>query len=245
MRRGKTARSASVFSVMNPQGCTVTSFKVPSAVEAAHDFLWRCHAAVPARGQVALFNRSHYEDVLVVRVHNLVPKKVWSRRYDHINAFEELLYDNHTQILKFYLHIDREEQLERFGKRIDDPAKQWKISDADYSEREYWDDYTAGVSRRVGEMQHETRSVVCHSLEPQVVSEPGHRSDRRRHAEGHGHAVPGALGRYAGDSQEVPRGVRLTRFIPRAARFCAGPRSRARGRRWRRRRTSGNACPAG
>ncbi|MHB8969260.1 MAG: polyphosphate kinase 2 family protein [Pirellulaceae bacterium] len=139
---GKDGTIRQVFSVMNPQGCTVTSFKVPSAIEAAHDFLWRCHAAVPARGQVALFNRSHYEDVLVVRVHDLVPKKVWSRRYDHINAFEELLYENHTQILKFYLHIDREEQLERFGKRIDAPTKRWKISDADYSEREYWDDYT-------------------------------------------------------------------------------------------------------
>ncbi|MHB8954138.1 MAG: polyphosphate kinase 2 family protein [Pirellulaceae bacterium] len=139
---GKDGTIRHVFGAMNPQGCTVTSFKVPTSVEAAHDFLWRCHAAVPARGQVTIFNRSHYEDVLVVRVRQLASKATWSRRYDHINAFEELLADNHTQILKFFLHIDREEQLERFGKRIDDPTKHWKISDADYSEREYWDAYT-------------------------------------------------------------------------------------------------------
>ncbi len=139
---GKDGTIRKVFSVMNPQGCTVTSFKVPSEVEAAHDFLWRCHRAVPERGQVTIFNRSHYEDVLVVRVHDLVPKKVWARRYAHINAFEELLYDNHTQILKFFLHIDGDEQLERFKKRIDNPAKHWKISDADYAERPHWDAYT-------------------------------------------------------------------------------------------------------
>jgi PPK2 family polyphosphate:nucleotide phosphotransferase len=140
---GKDGTIRNVFSAFNPQGCTVTSFKVPTALEASHDFLWRCHAAAPARGQVAVFNRSHYEDVLVVRVHKLVDKEIWSRRFDHINAFESLLRDNQTQILKFFLHIDREEQLERFHKRLEDPAKNWKISDADYSEREVWDDYTA------------------------------------------------------------------------------------------------------
>ena len=139
---GKDGTIRKVFSVMNPQGCTVKSFKVPSEVEAAHDFLWRCHSVVPERGQVTIFNRSHYEDVLVVRVHDLVPQRVWSRRYAHINAFEELLYDNHTQVLKFFLHIDREEQLERFKKRIDNAAKHWKISDADYAERPHWDEYT-------------------------------------------------------------------------------------------------------
>lgn len=139
---GKDGTIRNVCSAFNPQGCTVTSFKVPTALEAAHDFLWRCHAAAPARGQVAVFNRSHYEDVLVVRVHKLVDKDVWSQRYAHINAFEELLRDNRTQIVKFFLHIDREEQLERFGKRLEDPAKHWKISDADYSEREWWDEYT-------------------------------------------------------------------------------------------------------
>ena len=139
---GKDGTIRHVFGPMNPQGCRVTSFKVPSSTEAAHDFLWRYHTAAPKRGMVGIFNRSHYEDVLVVRVHNLVPKTVWSKRYDHINDFEKLLGDNRTLILKFYLHIDREEQLERFKKRMDNPKKNWKISDADYSERPYWDAYT-------------------------------------------------------------------------------------------------------
>ena len=139
---GKDGTIRQVFGPMNPQGCRVTSFKVPSKIEAAHDFLWRYHVAAPRRGMVGIFNRSHYEDVLVVRVHDLVPKKVWSNRYDHINAFEKLLADNGTLVLKFYLHIDREEQLERFKKRIDNPKKNWKISGADYSERPYWDSYT-------------------------------------------------------------------------------------------------------
>jgi PPK2 family polyphosphate:nucleotide phosphotransferase len=139
---GKDGTIRHVFGPMNPQGCRVTSFKVPSSIEAAHDFLWRCHIAAPARGMVGIFNRSHYEDVLVVRVHDLVPKEIWSKRYDHINAFERLLADNGTLILKFYLHIDQAEQLDRFRKRIDNPRKNWKISGADYSERPHWDTYT-------------------------------------------------------------------------------------------------------
>lgn len=139
---GKDGTIRRVFGPMNPQGCRVTSFKVPSNEELAHDFLWRCHKVAPRRGQIAIFNRSHYEDVLVVRVHDLVPESVWSKRYDHINAFERLLADNGTMILKFYLHIDRREQLERFAKRIDNPKKNWKISEADYSERPYWDGYS-------------------------------------------------------------------------------------------------------
>jgi len=139
---GKDGTINHVLGAMNPQGCTVTGFKVPSREEAAHDFLWRYHRAVPERGHVAIFNRSHYEDVLVQRVHKMVPKKVWSARYAHINNFEKLLYDNGTHILKFYLHIDPDEQLERFKQRIDDPARHWKISDGDYAERPYWDAYT-------------------------------------------------------------------------------------------------------
>ena len=139
---GKDGTIRQIFGPMNPQGCRVTSFKVPSKNEAAHDFLWRSHIVAPKRGMVGIFNRSHYEDVLVVRVHDLVPKRVWSKRYDHINAFEKLLTENGTLILKFYLHIDPPEQLERFKKRIDNPKKNWKISDADYSERPYWDAYT-------------------------------------------------------------------------------------------------------
>jgi PPK2 family polyphosphate:nucleotide phosphotransferase len=139
---GKDGTINHVLTAMNPQGCTVTGFKVPSKEEAAHDFMWRYHKATPDRGHVAIFNRSHYEDVLVQRVHNMVPKSVWSKRYEHINNFEKLLADNGTHILKFYLHIDAEEQLERFKTRIIDPARHWKISDGDYAERPYWDAYT-------------------------------------------------------------------------------------------------------
>ncbi len=139
---GKDGTIRHVFGPMNPQGTRVTSFKVPSKEEQAHDFLWRCHKAAPKRGMVGIFNRSHYEDVLVVRVHDLVPKKIWSKRFDHINAFERLLADKGTIVLKFYLHIDRDEQLERFKKRMNNPKKNWKISDADYTERPYWDAYT-------------------------------------------------------------------------------------------------------
>lgn len=139
---GKDGTINHIFSAMNPQGCTVTGFKVPSREEAAHDFLWRYHKAAPGRGQVAIFNRSHYEEVLVQRVHEMVPKKIWSKRYEHINDFEKILYENGTHILKFYLHIDAKEQLKRFKKRLDDPARHWKISDADYAERPYWDAYT-------------------------------------------------------------------------------------------------------
>ncbi len=127
---------------MNPQGARVYGFKTPSAEEADHDFLWRIHQAAPRRGRVAIFNRSHYEDVLVTRVHNLVPKKVWSKRYDRINDFEKNLVENNTHILKFYLHISKDEQLHRFKQRLEDPARHWKISESDYREREYWDKYT-------------------------------------------------------------------------------------------------------
>jgi PPK2 family polyphosphate:nucleotide phosphotransferase len=128
---------------MNPSGCIASNFKQPTAWELAHDFLWRVHPHVPAKGSVAIFNRSHYEDVLVARVHNLVPEKVWSKRYDQINDFEQLIAtENNTTILKFFLHISKQEQLERFKKRLDDPARQWKISDSDYKERDYWKDYT-------------------------------------------------------------------------------------------------------
>ncbi len=139
---GKDGTIRHVLGAMNPQGCRVSAFKVPSKLEASHDFLWRCHARVPPRGQVGIFNRSHYEDVLVVRVHNLVPKGVWSGRYEHINAFERLLRDNHTHVLKFFLNIDPDEELRRFKKRLDDPARHWKISEADYAERPFWDAYT-------------------------------------------------------------------------------------------------------
>jgi PPK2 family polyphosphate:nucleotide phosphotransferase len=138
---GKDGVINHVLGAMNPQGCRVASFKQPSAEEASHDFLWRIHHAAPAAGEVVIFNRSHYEDVLVVRVHNLIPKSVWSRRYGLINAFERELADHNTQILKFFLHISKKKQLSRFKDRLDDPAKRWKISEDDYKERKFWNDY--------------------------------------------------------------------------------------------------------
>lgn len=140
---GKDGVINHVLGAMNPQGCRVAAFKQPSAEELAHDFLWRTHKVAPARGEVVIFNRSHYEDVLVVRVHNLVPKTIWSRRYDRINEFEKQLLEHDTHVLKFYLHISRQEQLKRFKERLDDPSKHWKISESDYKEREFWNDYRA------------------------------------------------------------------------------------------------------
>jgi len=138
---GKDGTIRKVMSGVNPQGCRVTSFKTPSNDEAAHDYLWRVHAAVPKIGDFGIFNRSHYEDVLVARVHNLVPQEEWSKRYDQINSFEAILSKNHVKILKFFLHISKDEQKKRFLERLDDPDKQWKLSEADFNERKYWDDY--------------------------------------------------------------------------------------------------------
>jgi PPK2 family polyphosphate:nucleotide phosphotransferase len=139
---GKDGTIRHVMGPLNPQSCSVVSFKTPTAEELAHDFLWRIHRAMPRAGEIHIFNRSHYEDVLIVRVHGLVPKSVWSRRYDQINAFENILAQNHTHILKFYLHISKDEQLERFKARLDDPTKHWKASQADFEERKYWPAYT-------------------------------------------------------------------------------------------------------
>jgi PPK2 family polyphosphate:nucleotide phosphotransferase len=138
---GKDGVIRHVFSGMNPEGTSVFGFKQPSKEEAAHDFLWRAHLRTPGKGEVVIFNRSHYEDVLVVRVHKLVGQAVWSKRYDLINDFEKMLAQNGTTILKFFLHISPEEQLERFKQRLDDPSRNWKISEGDYSERELWPKY--------------------------------------------------------------------------------------------------------
>jgi PPK2 family polyphosphate:nucleotide phosphotransferase len=140
---GKDGTINKVMEAFNPQGCPVTSFKVPSAEELAHDFLWRVHKAAPRKGEIGIFNRSHYEDVLVVRVHELVPRATWSRRYDQINAFERHLVANGTTVVKFFLAIDRDEQRERFQARYDDPTKRWKFSMGDLEERSRWDAYQA------------------------------------------------------------------------------------------------------
>ncbi len=139
---GKDGTIRHVAGPLNSQSCTVASFKVPTEEELAHDFLWRAHAGTPRTGDIKIFNRSHYEDVLVARVHDLAPKQVWGERYEHINAFERLLADSSTIILKFYLHISKDEQQKRLLKRETDPIKSWKLSVGDWKEREYWDDYT-------------------------------------------------------------------------------------------------------
>ncbi len=138
---GKDGVIRAVFDGVNPAGVKVASFKVPTAEELSHDYLWRIHKHTPGKGEMVIFNRSHYEDVLVVRVHNLVDKKIWSKRYDHINNFEKLLVDEGTTILKFFLYISKDEQKERLQERIDIPEKNWKFSSGDLKERLLWDDY--------------------------------------------------------------------------------------------------------
>jgi len=138
---GKDGTIRHVFSSVNPQGCEVHSFKTPTLEEQLHDFLWRIHRVAPARGMIGVFNRSHYEDVLVVRVHNLVPEDVWSKRYKEINHFEKLLTESGTIVLKFFLHISNEEQKQRLLAREQDRDKAWKLSASDWAERKYWDDY--------------------------------------------------------------------------------------------------------
>ncbi len=138
---GKDGAIRGLSGAMNPQSCRVATFKVPTPAEASHDFLWRVHAETPGKGNVTIFNRSHYEDVLVVRVHNLIPKADWEKRYDHINNFERLLTDSGTIVRKFFLHISKDEQEQRLLAREQDPTKSWKLSPQDWKERELWDDY--------------------------------------------------------------------------------------------------------
>jgi PPK2 family polyphosphate:nucleotide phosphotransferase len=138
---GKDGTIRHVFDKVNPQGVRVASFKRPTEEELGHDYLWRVHQRTPRSGEITIFNRSHYEDVLVVRVHDIVPKARWQRRYDHINNFEQLLADEGTTIIKIFLHISKEEQRERLQARIDTPRKNWKFDSGDLRERERWDDY--------------------------------------------------------------------------------------------------------
>jgi PPK2 family polyphosphate:nucleotide phosphotransferase len=138
---GKDGTISHIFSGVNPQGCDVASFKVPTPLEARHDFLWRCHAKVPARGMIGIFNRSHYEDVLSPRVHGLISAKEARQRMDQINDFEAMLAENGTLVLKFFLHISKVEQTARLQARLDDTKRHWKLSEADFKERHFWDGY--------------------------------------------------------------------------------------------------------
>jgi PPK2 family polyphosphate:nucleotide phosphotransferase len=153
---GKDGTIAKVMEAFNPQGCPVTSFKVPTPEELAHDFLWRIHKRAPGKGEVGIFNRSHYEDVLVVRVHDLVPRRVWSKRYDQINDFERTLSAGGTTIVKFFLTIDRDEQRKRIQSRYDDPKKRWKFKLGDLAERKLWDDYQAAFDEALTKTSTDT-----------------------------------------------------------------------------------------
>lgn len=146
---GKDGTIRHVMGGVDPLGVRVISFKKPSDEELDHDFLWRVHSKVPGRGEIAIFNRSHYEDVLVVRVHKLVPEKVWRKRYGQINDFEEMLAKNDTVILKFFLHISKDEQRQRLQERVDDPKKRWKFQKGDIDERKLWDDYMEAYEEAV------------------------------------------------------------------------------------------------
>ncbi|MCY4492185.1 MAG: polyphosphate kinase 2 family protein [Thaumarchaeota archaeon] len=138
---GKDGTIRDVMYGFNPQGCKVKSFRAPNDVEINHDYLWRVHMVIPARGEIGILNRSHYGDVLVVRVHNLVPPKQWSKRYEHINNFEKMLTDEGVRVLKLFLHISKEEQRKRLYKRLENPLKHWKVDEADFEERKFWNDY--------------------------------------------------------------------------------------------------------
>ena len=143
---GKDGTIRHVFGRLNPQGVRVKNFKTPTPLELAHDYLWRVHPHVPGNGEISIFNRSHYEDVLVVRVHDLVPKSIWKKRYEQINQFERLLADEGTTCLKFFLFIDKNEQKERLQARLDEPLKNWKFNPNDLKERKLWDNYIAAYN---------------------------------------------------------------------------------------------------
>jgi PPK2 family polyphosphate:nucleotide phosphotransferase len=152
---GKDGVIRTVFDGVNPTGVRVASFKAPSSKELSHDYLWRIHQQTPARGEVVIFNRSHYEDVVVVRVHELVPKKTWRNRYRHIREFERMLVDEGVTILKFFLHIDKDEQRKRLQARLDDPTKHWKFNRADIEERTHWDAYMEAYEDAIRETSTE------------------------------------------------------------------------------------------
>lgn len=144
---GKDGAIRRVFQHVDPQLMRVATFKKPTDLELSHDYLWRIHAQTPRRGELVVFNRSHYEDVGIVRVHSLVPREVWSRRYEHINAFERMLSDSGTVVMKFFLHISRDEQKSRLQERLEDPSKNWKMDLADLHERKFWPGYMEAYSQ--------------------------------------------------------------------------------------------------
>jgi PPK2 family polyphosphate:nucleotide phosphotransferase len=152
---GKDGTIRHVLTGVSPQDCRVVSFKEPTATDLAHDYLWRVHAECPVRGELAVFNRSHYEDVVAARVRGIVPKTVWERRYEHIRGFERLLVDEGTTILKVFLHVSRDEQATRLQERLDNPEKRWKFRAGDLDDRRHWDDYMAAYEDAIRETSTE------------------------------------------------------------------------------------------
>ena len=148
---GKDGTVSHVFGGVNPEGVKVANFKTPTPVELDHDFLWRVHQQAPGKGQIVIFNRSHYEDVLVVRVHQLAPEKIWRKRYDEINQFEQMLVNEGATILKFFLHISKDEQKQRLLDRLDEPDKHWKFNPGDLQERKLWSDYQQAYQEAIEE----------------------------------------------------------------------------------------------
>ena len=181
---GKDGTVRTVFTGVNPQGCRVESFKAPSAAELAHDYLWRVHNLCPARGEIVIFNRSHYEDVVAVRVRKLVEKSVWMRRYEHIRSFEQMLTDEGTTVVKVFLHVSRDEQRRRLQERLDNPEKRWKFRAGDLDDRALWDDFIHAYEDALERDVDRVRALVCGSRRPQLVAEPRRRRDPRRRARG-------------------------------------------------------------
>ena len=178
---GKDGTIAKVMEAFNPQGCPVSSFKVPTPEELAHDFLWRIHKRTPGKGEIGIFNRSHYEDVLVVRVHGLAPRRVWSKRYDQINDFERTLAEGGTTIVKFFLAIDRDEQRKRIQSRYDDPKKRWKFKPRGPRGAQALGRLPGRLRRRVEQDLHAVGTVVPHPGQPQLAPQPVGRDDPGRH----------------------------------------------------------------
>ena len=199
-----------VFGPLDPLGVTATSFKAPTEEELRHDFLWRVHRAVPGRGAIGVFNRSHYEDVLVVRVRGLAPESVWRPRYEQINLFERILVENGTVILKFLLHISREEQRERLLARLNDPEKYWKFNANDLAERELWDQYTEAYRERLGADQHGGGTLVRGAGGQQTGPGRAGGPDGRGDAGADGPAMAGAAARARG----APGGAPALRLDP-------------------------------
>ncbi len=187
---GKDGTIRRVFTGVNPQGVRVASFRTPTAHELDHDFLWRVHEQLPARGEMVLFNRSHYEDVLVTRVHHLVPKEVWERRYREINEFERTLVQEGTTVLKFFLHIGRGEQKRRLKERLADPTKHWKFALEDLDDRGRWADYMTAYEEAIDRTSTGVGAVVRCAVEPKVVPRPVRVRTDRSDPSRVPHAVP-------------------------------------------------------